>query len=394
MCIKTIAVAIILTMQLNCIERRKVQPSAELVVFIAPKIKTEKIETNVRELFDVEVELAGKDDLNIFSDHWLTIRDADSAQKNLRSWDKHSGTSSATKIKITALPTVIKFKDLFYTDELQASIVAEISTPAKDGHVTFPQTDSVPVSIAAKAGGIKTEFKVNDKKDSITMQVTGAKPNTTYDVTVALSLDKVNKQVTTDQAGQVQPFLKKVNKSENKQVTTNQNGQGQLVLAEKINPDNTCAVYLKSKLSTNNHGEVPIGGNIYLPCLKGEGGEVTVNAQGNVMFALSSTESEKLKASNSEVYIEFSYLEYEKYGDESNCGGFRTYQIADNLDIGAIASYNSGTCYYVKVNVFDNSATASACANLDGGNYRPGTSLLNDILEPPKLTITRKVGNC
>lgn len=119
-----------------------------------------------------------------------------------------------------------------------------------------------------------------------------------------------------------------------------------------------------------------------------------MNAQGNVEFSLSSTENKKLMASNNKVYIEFSYLEYEKYGDSNNCGGFRTYQIADKLDIGAIENYRSNACYYVEVNVWDNSATASACANLDGGSYRPGTTLLNDIIEPPKLTITRKVGNC
>ena len=36
----------------------------------------------------------------------------------------------------------------------------------------------------------------------------------------------------------------------------------------------------------------------------------------------------------------------------------------------------------------------ATCANLDGGSYRTGTTLLNDIIEPPELTITRKVGNC
>lgn len=390
MCFKIIAVVVVMTMQLHCTERRR--KSTELVAFIAPKIKAEKIEKNVRELFDVEVELDGAG-LNMLLDRWLTVRSTGSGCC-LRHWSENTGESSVPKIKITELPTVMTFKDLFYSEQLQANLVAEISAQTKDKHVTLSETDGIPISIVAAAGGIKTDFKVSDKKDSITMHVTGAKPNTTYDVTVALSLEEVNKQVTTDQDGQAQLFLKKVNKSENRKVTTNQGGQGQLVLAEKIDPDNTCAIYLKSRISTDERGEVPTGGNIYLPCLEGEGGKVTVNAQGNVRFSLSSTENKKLMASNNKVYIEFSYLEYEKYGDSSTCGGFRTYSTANNFDIGTIENYRQDACYYVKVNVYDNSATASACANLDGGSYRPGTSLLNDIIEPPELTITRKVGNC
>ena len=379
MCIKTIAAAVILTMQLHCIERRRA-PTEELVAFIAPpKIKTEKIEKNVRELFDVEVELTGAD-LHMLSDHWLTVRSTGSVCC-LERWSENTGESSIPKIKITEVPTVMSFEDLFYSEELQANLVAEISVKTNDRHVTTSPTDSIPISIVAQAGGIKTDFKVSDKKDSVTMHVMEAKPNTTYDVIVALSLEGYSRE-------------KVINKHENSKVTTNKDGQAQLVLAEKIDPDNNCIIYLKSRFSTDDHGEVPSGGEVSLPCLRGDGGEVTVNAQGNVGFSLSSTENKKLMASNDKVYIEFSYLEYEKYGDSSTCGGFRTYQIANNFNIGTIENYRQDACYYVEVNVYDNSATASACANIDGGSYSTGTTLLNDIIEPPDLTITRKVGNC
>ena len=378
MYLKTIVVAVILTMQLNC-KRSGVPQPTELVAFIAPKIKDEKIEKNVRELFDIEVELAGAG-LNMFSDRWLTVRSTGS-DCCLERWSENTGENSIPKIKITELPTTMTFTDLFYSEQLQANLVAEISSQTNDKHVTLSESDSVPISIVASAGGIKTDFKVSDKKDSVTMHVVGAKSNTTYDVTVALSLEGYGRE-------------KEISKHENSKVTTNKDGQAQLVLADKIDPDNNCRIYLKSKFRADDHGEVPAGGGVSLPCLIGKGGEVTVNAQGNVRFSLSSTENKKLMASNDKVYIEFSYLEYEKYGDSSTCGGFKTYPTADNFDIGTIENYRQDACYYVKVNVYDNSATASACANLDGGSYSTGTTLLNDIIEPPELTITRKVGNC
>lgn len=195
MCLKTIVVAVILTMQLHCKPRGVPQPK-DLAAFIAAKIKTEKIEKNVRELFDVEVELTGAN-LHMLSDFWLTVRNTGSVCC-LERWSGNTGDSSIPKIKITEVPTVMKFDDLFYAEELQANLVAEISTQTNDRHVTTSQTDGIPISIVAQAGGVKTDFKVNDKKDRVTMHVTGAKPNTTYDVTVALLFEfygdeKINK---------------------------------------------------------------------------------------------------------------------------------------------------------------------------------------------------------